>query len=142
MTRMKSGAARDSGTTAASAPPRPNRGVALAAPASGMPTVAQQLSGGGTGTTIGAATVPGANSSGLPDRLKAGVETLSGLGMDDVRVHYNSPRPAQLQALAYTQGSDIHVGPGQERHLPHEAWHVVQQAHQDFLRTVLASFNN
>ena len=23
--------------------------------------------------------------------------------------------------------SDIHLGPGQERHLPHEAWHVVQQ---------------
>jgi hypothetical protein len=47
--------------------------------------------------------------------------------MDDVRVHYNSPKPAQLQALAYTQGTDIHVAPGQEKHLPHEAWHVVQQ---------------
>jgi len=31
------------------------------------------------------------------------------------------PRPAQLHALAYTQGTDIHVGPGQEEHLPHEA---------------------
>jgi hypothetical protein len=30
-------------------------------------------------------------------------------------------------ALAYAQGNDIHLGPGQERHLPHEAWHVVQQ---------------
>jgi hypothetical protein len=47
--------------------------------------------------------------------------------MNDVKVHYNSAKPAQLQALAYTQGTDIHVGPGQERHLPHEAWHVVQQ---------------
>ena len=28
----------------------------------------------------------------------------------------------------YAQGTDIHVAPGQERHLPHEAWHVVQQA--------------
>jgi hypothetical protein len=36
-------------------------------------------------------------------------------------------RPAQVQALAYTQGSEIYVAPGQERHLPHEAWHVVQQ---------------
>jgi hypothetical protein len=44
-----------------------------------------------------------------------------------LRVHYNSPRPAELGALAYTQGTEIHVGPGQERHLPHEAWHVVQQ---------------
>ena len=33
-----------------------------------------------------------------------------------------------MQAHAYTQGSDIHVAPGQERHLAHEAWHVVQQA--------------
>lgn len=67
------------------------------------------------------------NRTGLPDNLKAGIERLSGLAMDDVRVHYNSAKPAQLQALAYTQGTQIHVGPGQERHLPHEAWHVVQQ---------------
>lgn len=67
------------------------------------------------------------NKTGLPDDLKAGVEALSGFSMDDVRVHYNSSKPAQLQALAYTQGTEIHVGPGQEKHLPHEAWHVVQQ---------------
>ena len=47
--------------------------------------------------------------------------------MDDVKVHYNSDRPAPLQAHAYTQGTDIHVAPGQEKHLAHEAWHVVQQ---------------
>lgn len=68
------------------------------------------------------------NETGMPDHLKAGVENLSGLSMDNVRVHYNSPQPATLQAHAYTQGSDIHVAPGQERHLAHEAWHVVQQA--------------
>ena len=68
------------------------------------------------------------NQTGLPDGLKSGVETLSGMSMDGVNVHYNSSQPAQLNALAYTQGSDIHVAPGQERHLPHEAWHVVQQA--------------
>ena len=67
------------------------------------------------------------NRTGLPDDLKTGVENLSGYSMDDVRVHYNSSKPAQLQALAYTQGSDIHVAPGQEKHLPHEAWHVIQQ---------------
>jgi hypothetical protein len=33
-----------------------------------------------------------------------------------------------LNARAYAQGSEIHVAPGQEQHLPHEAWHVVQQA--------------
>ncbi|MBV9882470.1 MAG: DUF4157 domain-containing protein [Sphingomonadaceae bacterium] len=68
-----------------------------------------------------------ANRTGLPDRLKAGVEALSGLSLDDVRVHYGSSRPAQLHAHAYTQGAEIHVAPGQERHLAHEAWHVVQQ---------------
>ena len=67
------------------------------------------------------------NQTGLPNDLKAGVENLSGYSLDDVRVHYNSPKPAQLQALAYTQGTEIHVAPGQEEHLPHEAWHVVQQ---------------
>lgn len=67
------------------------------------------------------------NNTGLPNNLKAGIESLSGMSMDDVRVHYNSDKPAQLQALAYTQGSEIHVSKGQERHLPHEAWHVVQQ---------------
>jgi hypothetical protein len=71
---------------------------------------------------------PRANNTGLPDQLKSGIESLSGLSMDHVRVHYNSSQPAQLNALAYAQGSDIHVAPGQERHLPHEAWHVVQQA--------------
>lgn len=68
-----------------------------------------------------------ANKTGLPDHLKAGVENLSGHSLDDVRVHYNSAKSAQLQAHAYAQGTDIHLGPGQEKHLPHEAWHVVQQ---------------
>ncbi|AFY33603.1 DUF4157 domain-containing protein [Calothrix sp. PCC 7507] len=67
------------------------------------------------------------NKTGLPDNLKAGIENLSGMAMDDVSVHYNSSKPSELQALAYTQGTEIHVAPGQEKHLPHEAWHVVQQ---------------
>jgi hypothetical protein len=66
--------------------------------------------------------------SGLPDNLKAGIEGLSGLALDHVKVHYNSARPAHLQAHAYAQGSDIHLAPGQERRLSHEAWHLVQQA--------------
>lgn len=70
---------------------------------------------------------PPTNRTGLPDQLKSGVENLSGLSLDDVKVHYNSAKPAQLNALAYAQGADIHVAPGQEKHLPHEAWHIVQQ---------------
>ncbi|MDB5145453.1 MAG: hypothetical protein JWQ66_4166 [Mucilaginibacter sp.] len=68
-----------------------------------------------------------ANNTGLPDQLKSGIENLSGHSMDDVKVHYNSAKPAQLNAHAYAQGTDIHIAPGQEKHLPHEAWHVVQQ---------------
>ncbi len=67
------------------------------------------------------------NNTGLPDNLKSGIEGLSGYSMDDVKVHYNSSKPAQLRAHAYAQGTDIHIGPGKEKHLPHEAWHVVQQ---------------
>jgi hypothetical protein len=68
-----------------------------------------------------------ANNTGLPDNLKSGIENLSGHAMDDVKVHYNSNKPAQLNAHAYAQGSEIHLASGQEKHLPHEAWHIVQQ---------------
>lgn len=67
------------------------------------------------------------NNTGLPNQLKAGIESLSGMSMDTVKVHYNSSKPAHLNALAYAQGRDIHLASGQEKHLPHEAWHVVQQ---------------
>ena len=86
-----------------------------------------RLSPSGSESTSANADGRSANKTGLPNRLKSGIENLSGLSMDDVRVRYNSPKPAQLQALAYTQGTEIHVAPGQERHLAHEAWHVVQQ---------------
>jgi Domain of unknown function (DUF4157) len=65
--------------------------------------------------------------SGLPEKLKLGIEYLSGYSMDDVIVHYNSTKPAEIQAHAYAQGTNVYLGPGQENHLPHEAWHVVQQ---------------
>ena len=67
------------------------------------------------------------SKTGLPDKLKEGIEVLSGYKMDNVKVHYNSDAPAQLKAQAYAQGSDIHISAGQEQHLPHEAWNVVQQ---------------
>lgn len=65
--------------------------------------------------------------NGLPSRLRSGIETLSGMDLSDVVVHRNSPEPARLSALAYAKGNDIYLGAGQEQHLPHEAWHVVQQ---------------
>jgi hypothetical protein len=67
------------------------------------------------------------DKQGLPEGLKAQIEKLSGANLNDVRVHYNSAKPAQHNALAYTQGNDIHVAPGQQQLVPHEVWHVVQQ---------------
>jgi hypothetical protein len=67
------------------------------------------------------------NKTGLPDNLKMGIENLSGISMNNVKVHYNSDKPVQLQADAYAHGTDIHVASGQEKHLPNETWHVVQQ---------------
>jgi hypothetical protein len=66
--------------------------------------------------------------SNLPPQLKEGIESLSGVSMDGVKVHYDSAQPAKLGAHAFAQGTDIHIAPGQSKHLAHEAWHVVQQA--------------
>lgn len=108
----------------------------VAAQQAGRPAPAHDISGVAIAEVAQRKAMAGANGNayrapartGLPERLKAGVEALSGLSMDTIRVHHNSPEPARLQAHAYTKGSDIHLAPGQERHLPHEAWHVVQQA--------------
>lgn len=67
------------------------------------------------------------NHTGLPNQLKSGMEQLSGFSLDHVRVNYNSSKPASVQAHAYAQGSEIHLASGQEKHLPHELGHVVQQ---------------
>ena len=67
------------------------------------------------------------NKTSMSDHLKSGLENLSSMDLSSVRVHYNSSKPIQLNSLAYTQGQNIHVGPGQEKHLPHEGWHAVQQ---------------
>lgn len=60
-------------------------------------------------------------------RISRSVERLSGVSLHDVTVHYNSPKPSRLQALAYTRGTNIYLGPGQEHHLEHEAGHAAQQ---------------
>lgn len=67
------------------------------------------------------------NITGIPDSMKERAEAYSGFSFDDVRVHYGSAKPAQVQALAYAQGSQVYLGPGQEQHLGHELGHVVQQ---------------
>lgn len=65
--------------------------------------------------------------NGMPAGLRSHFEGKSGVDLSDVQVHRNSAEPARVGALAFTQGDQIHLGPGQGKHLAHEAWHVVQQ---------------
>ena len=67
------------------------------------------------------------NNTDIPTQMKDSIEQRSGLSFGDVRVHYNSPKPAQRNAHVYTHGNDIHIASGQERHLGYELGHVVQQ---------------
>ena len=71
--------------------------------------------------------IPHTRNGALPSHIQNNAEALSGFSLDHVNVHYNSDQPSQLNAHAFAQGSDIHLASGQEKHLPHEAWHVVQQ---------------
>ncbi|WP_299963846.1 DUF4157 domain-containing protein [uncultured Roseobacter sp.] len=65
--------------------------------------------------------------NGMPADLVQGIEALSGQNLGDVRLHRSSPEPKTIGAHAFAVRDDIHLGPGQDHHLPHEAWHVVQQ---------------
>ena len=67
------------------------------------------------------------NKTGIPIQMKNFFEHSSGLSLDDVRVHYHSQKPMMLNAHAYTQGNQIYIGSGQEKHLGHELTHVIQQ---------------
>ncbi len=68
-----------------------------------------------------------AGAEALPAELQAGLQQLSGQDVSSVSVHYDSPEPARYAAHAVTQGREIHVAPGREGDVPHEAWHAVQQ---------------
>lgn len=50
------------------------------------------------------------NNTGIPNQMKENFEAHSGFSFDDVKVHYNSDKPAQLQASAYTQGKQQKQG--------------------------------
>ena len=82
-------------------------------------TAPAQRRNGNAGTAAGPAA--------LPAVLQSGLRALSGLELGDVQVQHGSSLPARYGALALTQGNAIHLGPGQDQHLAHEAWHVVQQ---------------
>jgi hypothetical protein len=71
----------------------------------------------------------------LPPSIRSKMEATFGADFSDVRIHANSQAPTMLNALAFTQGSNVHFGPNQyQPHDPqglellgHELTHVVQQ---------------
>ncbi|WP_414588434.1 hypothetical protein [Scytonema sp. PCC 10023] len=75
-----------------------------------------------------------------PDDLKEGMEIVTGHPMDDVKVNYNSSEPDKVNALATTQrtteGIEIHLKSGQEKHLPHELGHAAQQMEGEVKPTI------
>jgi len=60
-------------------------------------------------------------------QIKENVSQLTGTDVTDAKVHYNSSKPAQLQAEATAQGTEVHLASGKEQHLGHELTHVAQQ---------------
>ncbi len=118
-TRTASAERRDAGRPAPAAARAP---TAASAPADALAGVL-------------ARTVASRAPQSLPAGLQAGVERLSGLAMDDVSVTYDSAQPAALGARAFARGTEIHLAPGSERDLPHEAWHVVQHKRGDVRAT-------
>lgn len=67
----------------------------------------------------------GRASAGLSAPYSAQIQRAFGSDFSDVRVHEGGDAAA-LGALAYTGGSDVRVGGG-EQLLGHEAAHVIQQ---------------
>lgn len=108
--------------------------VGEAPPLANRPVV--QQAGGGTGKRRGslhhsldAVTIGtlAPHAEPLPGALRMRYERRAGLTLDDVRLYRNSAHPAAIGARAFAAGDAIHLAPGEDRHLAHEAWHVVQQ---------------
>ena len=72
-------------------------------------------------------------------QIKENVSQLMGTDVTDAKVHYNSSKPAQLQAEATAQGAEVHLAPGKEQHLGHELTHVAQQKQGRVQPTVQAN---
>lgn len=64
------------------------------------------------------------NNKDLPEDLITGIESLSGISMDDVKVHYNADRPKKIKAETCTP---IHLQEEVKEIHPKEKWHLIQQ---------------
>lgn len=84
----------------------------------------------------GSRETPPHNQTGLPTSLLRAIEAAVGHDLSNIRVHPDSTHANQLGAIAYAQGNQIHVAPGQfrpetpggRRLLGHEVAHVLQQS--------------
>lgn len=75
------------------------------------------------------------SGSKMPEDVQSKMESSFNTDFSDVNIHSNSDSAPALNALAYTQGNDVHFAPGQydpgsnkgQQLLGHELAHVVQQ---------------
>jgi hypothetical protein len=82
----------------------------------------------GEGKTSQQFAAPKRNIPSLQADLNSSVQTSTGISIDTDNVHYDPSKPARVNASAYAQSNDIYLVTSQEKRLPREAWHVVQQA--------------
>ncbi len=92
----------------------------------GLKVPNSSLSAAGDAGASGAGDRNGGSGSSLDQGMRDKIASHFG-DIQGVKVHYNSSMPGLVDAEAYTRGDDIFLAPGQERHLPHELGHVVQQ---------------
>jgi hypothetical protein len=104
---------------------KPTTTTATEAPTSTSSSTSTQFSSHGA--------IPPASQEGgamLPPK-SASQQAFGGDDMSGVQAHTNSGATAASAAVgahAYAQGGNVHLGGAQADTLPHEAWHVVQQA--------------
>ncbi|MCB9235678.1 MAG: DUF4157 domain-containing protein [Bacteroidia bacterium] len=75
------------------------------------------------------------SKTGMPETVQTKMEQSFGTDFSNVNIHQNSGEASSMNALAYTQGNDVHFAPGQfkpdtsqgQELLGHELTHVVQQ---------------
>ena len=68
----------------------------------------------------------------IPAYLKSQAERKSGCDLSNVKVHYNSTKPADYQAVGIAQKNTLHLAPFHENKIKHEVVHIVQQKQNTF----------
>lgn len=82
------------------------------------------------GAKFKAAAIKKTKDTNIPAPIKAEIEALAGVRLDNVNVHYNSDKPLERQTEAYTEGFDIYLAPNSERYLTRELWVVARYIRQ------------